>query len=269
MIENIELVDGNVLLTIKGDSVISHWDEPKVFVTGVGHSGTNLLLAMAMATKQFNCTILPEDRYFSSGVPLLFNYKYLAKLACDSKWFILPAYHINMEKFLGLKTLMVVRHPLDAALSGAYRGLPVHMGGDSERAEPLEYTKERAEEMVKEWATKHAPTLLHILKVHSQSNRVRLFRMEDILLHTHAVAKEISSFLDVECTDDMVEPWKYNLHKGQKLRYKGKPDTKQVDVYKRWKTEYDGFFADKEDFVLTLAEGLVDVASIFQYRIDL
>lgn len=270
MIESIDVnTDGNAVITVKGNTVVTHWDEPKAFITGVGHSGTNLLLGMVRATEQYNLTIIPEDRHFGAGLTLLLNFRYMAKLACDSTHFNLTTYYNNMQKFTGLKTLLVVRHPFDAILSGAYRGLPIAMGGDSERTAPLVYDKVEAEETLRLWKMNYVPMLLSMIHTYGQAGRALMFKMEDIVLQTQKVAKEVSNFLGVGYKRAMAEPWKWNIHRGQNQRYQGELDTSQVDVYKRWKTAYNGFFADKKDYVYTIAEGITDMANLLNYEVKL
>lgn len=261
--------DGNVHIIFKEDEMQVAWNTPKIIVTGVGHSGTNLLLEIVRATQAYNVVGIQEDRFFCTGIPLLLVPNYAAKLACDSPAFDVQAFAMNMDKFLGLRVMVTVRHPLDAALSGGFRGMPESMGGDSLYDTIPSYTVTEAEELIELWNQDFAPKLYGLINTYGPHRRAIMFKMEDIVTRSDVVAKEAAKWIGIEYREEMAAPWKTNTHRGQKKRYKGKLDPSQVDVYKRWDTIYDGFYADKKEYVFTLAEGLKEVAKSFKYTIEM
>ena len=247
------------------------WNDKKVLVTGVGHSGTNLLLEIVRASESYNVVLSQEDRFFSAAITMLFMYNYGAKLACDSPTFSTEAFVINMTKFPSLQVLVVIRNPIDAALSGAYRGLPLDQGGDSlYELDPIyTYDESHARMIINNWQNDYAPKIYGIINKYGPEGRAMLFKMEDIITQPKVVATDIASWLAIPYNDNMATPWKFNTHREQKKRYAGKLDTSQIDNYKRWDTIYDGFYADKKEFVYTLSEGLKPVATLFDYETEL
>jgi hypothetical protein len=66
----------------------------------------------------------------------------------------------------------------------------------------------------------------------------------------------------------MSEPWKYIRHGQQNKRYNNKLDPTQIDIYKRWDTIYNGFFADKKELVVLLFEAFKALAPHWGYEVE-
>lgn len=264
--------DGETFIKLDTTDIHIDWDFTRVFVTGVGHTGTNLLLVVVLASGQFELIGYGmEDRMFCSSIPVLVTHNYLAKLALDSPYFKTIGWMNNMNKFPGLKTLVTCRHPVDAILSGAYRDLPVVAGGDADELKDNDIPKfdlEHAIELTGLFNNTYLPLIAGVVNAFGPTQRAKLYRMEDLLSNTELVAEEIAGWLNIEYSDDMARPWEYNQHAKQQERYENKK-ADQIDVYKRWDTAYDGFYADKKDFVFAVAERAKPFASVFGYDIDL
>jgi hypothetical protein len=204
---------------------------------------------------------------YASGLVLLLTYKYGAKMACQKPYFYIEDFDRNMEKFPNLYVLVSMRHPLDSTLSSIYRELPVSMGGDSKEVKPEDVCTDEAriDDLVHLWHTERAPTIYHILNKYSNTGRVALAKMEELISHPEAVAKNVANWLGIDYQAGMSKPWNKVRHDGQISRYGGELDKSQVEKYKRWDEAYNGYYKDKIDLVVRLADGLDPIVTNFGY----
>ncbi len=265
MIKSIYEKDGDCHIVL-ANTVNFCFDDTKVLVTGVGHTGTNLLAGVIRASNQFNFYAGQEDRLFVSGMTLMVS-RYGAKLALDSRTFVPQMVGMLMSKFPGLRILCSLRHPVDAVLSAGYRHQPVVVGGDATELETEVMLD--AETTISNWKTHYIPLIGNMMHTYGTKNRALLYKMEDILTRPEIIAQEVAGFLNIPYVEEMSRPWEYNSHVKQQERYKGEKSLDQIDIYKRWDTIYDGFYADKKDYVFNVAEGLKDVAKMFDYKVEL
>lgn len=246
-----------------------HWHDRKLLVTGCGHSGSNLLTDIVRAANYYNFTPHVEDRDFCDGVLPLYIRNYATKLCLDNpQVFPMVKFHILMDKCPNLKVLVAIRHPVDTTLSWMYRERPIEMGGDSTEIAP-EDVDLGPELKVARWQAEIFPNIMSVLNEYGRDNRSIGFRMEDIIRDTESTAKQVAGWLEIPYVEAMSEPWKISRHEGQLSRYRKKLNKEQIDVYKRWKTEYNGFFADKRDMVAMVMENLTHIAAAWGYDVDM
>ncbi len=268
-----EYIDGKAYLPVDKTKPLLHWYDKKILVTGIGHSGTNVYTEVIRASKAFNFTEQVEDRVSwcqpHSGAMLAITKNYGSKMACQAPYFHIQEFQANMERFPNLHVLVCLRNPIDAALSGIYRTLPMSMGGDSkERTEEETVVDERRiDDIIQRWHRYHVPTIVWMLERYPMG-RVVTGKLEHLILDPVLVSQQIARWLLVEYTKEMASPWGEVRHEGQQERYKGRIDISQVEVYKSWATAYNGFFADKGDLVYRLIDGLGGIAEKFGYEVE-
>ena len=245
------------------------WHDRKLLVTGMGHSGSNLLTDMIRASNCYNFTPHVEDRDFCDGLLVAYLRNYATKLCIDNpENFPMTKFHNIMDRFPNLKVLVSIRHPVDTTLSWVYRELPIEMGGDSIET-AVEDVDLAPEVRIARWHGEIFPNIMTILNEYGRENRSIGFRMEDIIRDPKNSARQVASWLEIPYRDEMAEPWKISRHEGQLSRYRKKLNTEQIDVYKRWKTDYNGFYADKRDMVAYFMEQLTPIAAAWGYHVDM
>ncbi len=255
---------GGVTLPYSG----AYWNDRKLLVTGVGHSGSNLFTDVLRAADFYNFTPMVEDRSFCDGLLPLYLKNYATKLCLDSPYFDVNKFRVIMDKFPNLKVILTLRHPVDQTLSWIYRELPVSMGGDS-----LEIKEEDVDHAVQvklgRWQTEFTQNITFILNNYGWEARALGYKMEDLLSKPDHVARGLADWLEIQYNDSMAKPWEISRHEGQLHRYKRKLHVDQIDVYKRWKTEYNGFYADKREMVGLIMENLIGVSNAWGYAVDM
>jgi hypothetical protein len=246
----------------------AYWNDRKLLVTGLGHSGTNLLTDMVRGAGFYNFTPQVEDRQFCDALLPLYMKNYATKLCIEPPYFYLNGFKTVMEKFPNLKVVVSLRHPVDQVLSCIYRELPVTMGGDSLEIKEDE-VDHNVEHKIAMWNSEYFQNITYILNHYGYAGRSIGYKMEDLLLSTEKVARGLAFWLELPYTDAMAKPWEISRHEGQLHRYKRKLDKTQIDVYKRWKTDFNGFFADKRDMVAFIMENLAGISGAWGYPVDM
>lgn len=215
----------------------------KLLVTGPGHSGGNWVTEIARATGKFNFTEEVEDRtfFFTPHLPD----SYATKLATDNLGF----YWENIYKMMAcnedLYIIFTTRHPIDNCLSKIARGVP------KEGNEPVPNLLVYSWEATLNGAIKSieiAYSLYSILeKVFPE--RVLRVRLEDLIKGTEGATLQVCKFLDVPYKEEYCEAYKNTRNTWQKIRYQGKKDVSQVNMYKRLGEIYDGMFVGEQKMV--------------------
>ena len=265
---------GNVYLSLGKGEKLTHWEDTKILITGIGNSGTNLFTEVVRASGMFNFTEFVEDRMSwcgqASGLVPLLTKNYGAKMACQKPYFTIKDFDRNMEKFPNLYVLVSIRHPLDTSLSNIYRELPLVMGGDSKENKPEDVCTDNAriDDLINLWKTERAPTLFYVLDKYADTGRVTSVKLENLITSPELVARNIARWLGIPYNNEMSNPWNKVRHEGQQNRYCGVLDKTQVYKYKRWKETYDGYYSDKKELVIRLAKGLAPISTFFGYETE-
>ena len=205
-----------------------------VLIVGAGRTGTNMLLEIMAGSGQLRAfrpwiDVAPE---FLNKYPDLINDKFISK--CDT---IGIESLEHLDKFINdnseLKILFTVRDWRDASLSKIYRG---QSGKDGNKNMAADASVEGClidifwSKVVYDYLKQKIP------------NRVKLVKMEDIILNSTGTIKDVCKFCEIPYEEDMLN---FNDRYGnpyKKERYKKGFDKKQVGLYKRTNELYDGFF---------------------------
>ncbi len=229
----------------------------KVLVTGASHGGTTLAAAIIRASGQFDFYFGTEDRgFFKRGL----TPRHGAKLATDNiTWEDLSR---RLEEYKDLYVIFSIRNPVDIALSHIVRARPQEEGGDSwdggtDELANVDGACSRIEHMF---------DLFTKLREH-YPHRVWAVSMENTIINLDYTLLAVCDFLSIDKTPDMEKPWEYIVHKFMPERY-NKLDPRQIDVYKRWKTAYGGFYADKKEDVVELCNKLRHIAEELGYELE-
>lgn len=205
-----------------------------VVVVGCGRSGTNIVLEILRGSKKLIASEDPRDRrIFERGYSYPDNY--LTKYDIVYNDYRKIRNSLLLDK--NMKIIWTWRDPRDICLSKMRRGVPVEEGGDCRRYSP---------DGTEDGCVKNIELGYDIytkLKKEFYS-RVLMVKMEDVLMNTENEAKRICRFVGIPYDDNMVYFWKRMRNMAKAKRYK-KKDLSQINMWKRWRTVYDGWFVDK------------------------
>ncbi len=234
----------------------------QVLVTGAGRGGTNLAIELVRSLG-VNTTSNVEDRTFFQKTELPDSYA--TKLATENKGFTFDALCAAMRSFPDLKVLFVTRHPFDNILSKIRRGAPRSLGGDNGGEDTMpDGTITGATE-----AVRYTYSILDSITESEYSERVKVIKMEDIILNPKETVDSVASFLDKKPTKDSYHFYKNNRNTHQQKRYSNKLSTSQIDLYSNLGENFDGFFKGKESLFLShLYNNVSSLATAHDYQID-
>lgn len=269
-------------------SVLSREDK-KVIVSGFSRSGSNLITEIVRGSGEFIFTdaiLAPsgssfvaqywiEDRSFLSDSFVKMP-RYGTKQVTSVPNFSWERLSILLRKY-ELFVVFCVRHPVSASLSGFVRNLPWKDGGDTwwlyKGANRREITKKLDDFDFDEdrFIRDTIETYEFGCNIYSRllqqfPEKVLVVRLEDVIINIAEEVDRICAFLEVSCTQQMLEPWKYLRHEPIKRRRGSGLDVSQIDPYKRLGSSYSGFYVGKEDFVDRLTENLRDYISFWGYE---
>jgi hypothetical protein len=211
-----------------------------VLVLSCGRTGTNMLLEIMRGSSQLVATQVAEDKQVFRASKVL-RKDYLSK--CDTVY-VDSTTQVNdlMNKNPHLKILWTIRDPRDAALSKIYRGQPGN-DGNYGIADDATHSGCLADF---EWMKKIYD---HLNETHS--DRVKLVKMEDVILNFEETIHDICEFCDLPYEDSMQTfTGRYRLS-SKAQRYKSL-DKNQINIYKRKYEIYNNFFKDSHKHKIDL-----------------
>jgi len=220
----------------------------RVLVTGTGRGGTTLTreVVIGFNISKFYCSSQSkeEDAEFFRRKDLPENY--MTKLAtpspppCDG--FTIENLIKRMQEYDDLHLIFSFRHPVDTCMSKIVRGQGHFDGGDKAG-------KGISPDGTVEGAVLSVKLMYKIYEDISQlyPKRVLAVDFENLILNPRKEVEKIARFLNVKVTKRSLLFYRYNSNRHQFRRYGTDLDRSQVDVHKRWKTAYGGFFKDKEE----------------------
>ena len=229
----------------------------RVLVTGGSHSGGNWAVEIIRTSQCFHLTQGEGRGMFLH--PLWPGYA--TKLAIGNP----GLYWVNLRKLMGdyldLKVVFMTRHPVDTCLSKMVRGHPKL--GDGAISYPWEYP----------WDCTMKGSVVSVEIVYDLfcrlkenfPKRVLWVKMENLILDIEKTCRSICSFLCVEFKEEMLRAHQFVKNRYQLERYKGKIQTSQVDMWKRWDKIHGGFFKDHPEVVSFLWEFLTPITLHWEY----
>ena len=233
----------------------------RVLVTGCGRGGTNLGIEVIRCLG-IPCTVDVEDRKFFQHENL--PPAYATKLATENNGFTVEALQMQMDRFPDLKILFMLRHPYDNVMSKILRGQPKSMGGDNETENIMpDGTVVGASE-----------ALLYMHKVlddlisnEKYSHRLIVIKMEDLCTDIMGTVTKIADFLNVKVTRESLQFYKYNRNHHHQKRYRNELRP-QVNLFFDLDNSFDGFFADKPEWVNQIKEIFSEIAIKYDYVVS-
>lgn len=215
----------------------------KILVTGCGRSCTNWVSEIVKSTNNFNWIGTPEDRNFFQRLTL--PPQYASKLATENKGFNANSLLIMSKVNPDLRFLWCFKHPVANVMAKIVRGRPASEGGDKR----TENTSDDG----------HLDTAIAAVKksyeIYSEFKDISLdVRVERLI----EVPVSMESFLEdyLEASRFDLNSFRNTPNKYHQKRYGKKVDKSQAKIYENWKTAYDGYFADKEDWIQKMREEL-------------
>lgn len=231
----------------------------RILVTGVGRSGTCLLIEVVRGLGIVNFSRKVEDRQFFKYKPLPQNYG--TKLATDQRAFSMKNIKKAMEEYQDLYLVFSLRHPVDTLLSKIRRGQKLSDGGERKERLSFDATVETAIFTIKDFYEKHE------FAIRNYPNRTCSIKLEDLILQSRITVNKVADFFRVRSTKKAFRFYKFDRNKYHLWRYKRRLDPSQVGNYKRWDTIYEGFFKDKKGDVDRAKKELHSVIKGLGYEI--
>ena len=221
----------------------------RILVSGTGRSGTNLVTEVVRGLGIVEFTKEIEDKR-------LFKYKtlpecYGTKLSCDKPEFSLENITELMRIHSDFNVVFSFRHPVDICMSKIVRGY----GGES--------PDRTVEGSI--FAVRHFYSLFTAMS-EAFPARILGVKMESLLLDPLKEVEAVAKFFNVKITLQALRFWEFNRNEHHKRRYKGRINLTQIDVYKRWKTAYNGFFNRREEDIITLRKALGSIVCRLGYE---
>lgn len=209
-------------------------------VIGCGRSGTNAVIEILSGSSALNTEPSRVNSKIAKQGPHAENYA--AK--CDT-WDLTPTDigRVMLDN-LHMKVIWTIRHPRDMVLSKIRRGQPLRSDdiiqnpnntGLSDDASPEGCLKD----------------LTHMLQCYefverNFPDRLLLVKMESLLLNPKEETVRICDFLGITNEDGMWNFPSRMRNEAKKKRYGDQIDKSQVDLWKRWKDVYNGFFLEED-----------------------
>jgi hypothetical protein len=159
-----------------------------------------------------------------------------------------------------MKILWCFRHPVSNAMSKIIRGRKASEGGDK-RDETV------SDDATLESAIKAVKYSYEMCMRFSDECPVENVMLELLILDPEYEKKRLSEFLEVDIEKIDIYAFRNTLNNYHEKRYGNKIDKKQAHIYKNWKTAYDGYFADKNDWIDRMKSEFKDMAFDLGYDI--
>ena len=221
-----------------------------ILVLGCGRTGTNMTLESLRASDFLRATEPAEDKTIFRK-PRIIPHDYLSK--CDTCYIdnlsqVSKLLNANPE----LKILWTIRDLRDCAMSKIFRGQP---GNDTGTLADDATFKGCIEDI--RWMSK---IYVHIAR--NYPGRIKLVKMEDVILDYENTLNDICSFCEIEYVDEMknfTTRYRGSVKQTKGKRYNG-IDKSQVGLHERADTVYNGFFKnydiDLNELFLNLQDDL-------------
>lgn len=195
-----------------------------VFVVSCGRSGTNLILETLAGNSNLRPSDIIENKLLFKR-PKKYGKRYLTK--CDTYYISNTNQIVQlMRENPDAKIIWTIRDPRDMCMSKIYRGW-----------------KKKAEDASIEGCLKD---LSHMFDVYTYftmffSDRILVVKMEDLIRNIERESKKMCEFIGIEYEENMNYP--YKRMRETKKKYTTL-DRSQIELWKRYRTVYDGFFSD-------------------------
>uniref|UniRef100_A0A6M3JYC5 Putative sulfotransferase domain contining protein n=1 Tax=viral metagenome TaxID=1070528 RepID=A0A6M3JYC5_9ZZZZ len=218
-----------------------------VVISGVGRSGSNLILEVLTGSKFLIPSDPPEDKMVFSRRSMYRN-NYLTK--CDLVYTSWSDFSFTMNINPHCKIIYPIRDPRDMAISKIYRGW------------------KKADDATSGGCIGDLFNMygFYRLAISHFGDRLLLVKMENVILDIENEAKRMCRFLEIEYEENMKYPHTRMRHEGKKNRYKSL-DRNQISMYKKVDTVYDGFFIENKINIEYVFRTIAPIVSYFGYNI--
>lgn len=211
----------------------------RILLSGVGRSGTCLLLEVVRGLDIVNFSRRIEDRQIFRHNPFPQNYG--TKLATDQRAFSMKNIKKAMEEYQDLYLVFSLRHPVDTFLSKIRRGQKRSDGGERKKEHlARDATVESAIFYIKDFYEKYE------FVIKNYSSRICSIKMEDLICFPRIAVGTVAAFFHVKTTKKALKFYQFDRNRYHIWQYKGQLDPSRIRNYERWDTIYEGFFKDKK-----------------------
>lgn len=205
----------------------------QVLVLSAGRSGTNIMLTALSQLEEFELSDPIENKAIFYKIGAKYKDGYLTKsdIVYTRSWLFLA---LLMQNNPEMRIIWTIRHPYDWALAKINRGS--ENGADDATFEGCISDLYRMYDLYK-----------RLIKFYS--SRVYTVKMENILLYTESVFKEICKWLDVEYKESMLN-FSSKMVSGEKKERYSNIDKSQINMYEDLK--YVNSIANKSSINIEL-----------------
>ena len=201
-----------------------------IIVSGAGRSGTNMMLEILRGHPLLIASMPEEDKKLFEQFYFAYPPQHLCK--CDSAY--IKSFNEEVVRLLECcahaRIIWMVRDLRDMAISRIYHGYK--RGADDATFEGCVADLYKSTDLAKR-LFKYAPQKAYLQK------------MEDILLDTEGSIRKVCKFLRLDFREDMIKFYT-RMRNPEYEHYKEGIDKTRVNLYKNWKTLYDGFFVSSD-----------------------
>ena len=220
-----------------------------ILILSGGRTGTNMALEILRGSNKLSATSnIHDEQTVKNGYKVSNNY--LSKADTDSLSYEEICRFLDNNS--NIKVIWTMRHPFDLMMCKIVRGQPNTEGRGNWLADDA--TPEKCIGSI---------MYMHDLykKIKDKyGDRIMLIKMEDIILDTEKLSKQLADFCEVEYNDSMPLFFERMRNKHKKKRYKS-VDKSQINLFKNINKSYDGFFKTYKPNIQELfkeIEGLVE-----------
>lgn len=227
-----------------------------VIVIGCGRSGTNMALEILSGSTELKATSQVEDKNFTKHKTKVPD-NYLSK--CDTCYCTTKSLKSALQIHDNIKIIWTIRNPKDMCLSKLKRGLPISDGGDCKGT--------IADDATYDGCIKDIEHMYNLYREISKdySDRIVLIKMENLILNLEHEVKKICQKLGIKFNHKMLDFTSRMRNEHKKKRYGNNIDKSQVDLWKNYKTIYNGFFKDA-DYIESLFNKVSYITKYFGYE---
>ena len=227
----------------------------KTLITGNGRSGTCWMSAIIRKTGLHDspCPFSEDRGLYIMG---LFD-GYLGKLCIENRGVTVEMFEQLLKDHEDLNIIWCFRNPISTALSKVNRGRNIETG----EVTAIDGTPEGACEWVRKSVKMYSE-----LKYKFPNNLLSV-KMENLILNGINEIKRILLFLGYETDDEgaqlLLESYNETWNLAHKERYKT-IDKSQAYIADNIETSFDGYFADKPEWVKYIKENLADLVEMYK-----
>jgi hypothetical protein len=216
-----------------------------------------MLLEILSGSSYLDQTEVIEDKTFCTSGSV-FPDRYLSK--CDTWYCNKDDLKITLNRNPSMKILWTIRNPKDMCLSKLRRGRPISEGGDCHDGVSADATYDGCMFSLRKMFDLYKTVEAEF------ADRLLVVKMEDIIRDIEGTTVCICEFIGIPFEKNMLYFMSRMRNRFKKKRYGNGVDKTQLDLWKRYRLIYDGFFTDKVELVERLFDDVSFISEEFGYQ---